>query len=236
MRNPKRRQSITPLPIYQRGIFSTSRFRKSIFFKVLQLKKRKQFFKEQHSKNINNKNAGISKIKSFFKQKRKKKNTYTLNRYIKKGAAKFLDIKKQKQKENPFFNKNANNSLNIKGRAVSTVNSKRSRFDIKFSRNNYRKYGKIRYKQKRVRFFRRKLKRFFRRRRYRTRRRRSFPRLKSVHRYFPTYVQNELRTLRSRKIRHPRTKNIFTGFRLSPAKMFAFYKTRGFLFFCLTFN
>jgi hypothetical protein len=221
-RNQKRRKSVLPLPIYQRSIFSAPRLRKSIFLKLLKLKKRKNFLTQQKIKSNyknNGKAIGLNKIQGFFKKKKKIKNAYALNGYRKKGVINFRENKKAKS-SSPF---NKNNNKN------------NPRIEVKFARNKYRKYGKLRYKQKRIRFFRRKLKRFFRRRRYRIRRRRAFPRLKSVHIYFPTYVQNDFRTLRSIKISHPKTKEIFTGFRLSPAKMFSFYKTRGYLFSVLMF-
>lgn len=96
------------------------------------------------------------------------------------------------------------------------------------SKSKRKRQPSFSWKSKKVRWFHRKFTRFFRRRRYRIRRRRRYPRIKSTHRYFPSYLQRDLRTLRSVKINNPTTDEIFSGFRLSAAKIYSYYKSRAF--------
>lgn len=49
-RNQKRRKSVLPLPIYQRGIFSAPRLRKSIFIQLLKRKEREDLIEKKFIK------------------------------------------------------------------------------------------------------------------------------------------------------------------------------------------
>lgn len=141
------------------------------------------------------------------------KNSQTNNRYLTINTA--------------FSNKKNKNKTNIQNKAFNKdTQQKISAFNVIRKGKRNRNFS---WKRKQVRSFRRKFARFFRRRRYRTRRRRRYPRLKAVHRYFPSYIQTDLRTLRSIKISNPTTNEIFSGFRLSAAKIYSYYKSRGFL-------
>ena len=53
-------------------------------------------------------------------------------------------------------------------------------------------------------------------------------RLKGVHFFIPNYLQRDFRTLRAR-IRHsPNRETIYYSFRISLAKMYSFYRAKGF--------
>lgn len=133
----------------------------------------------------------------------------------------------------------------IKRRLRTTIHSKRTKKSIKKGKlaqtlSNFSSSLRRQKKYRRARrygfnkgvrytsYLRRQISRFFRRSRYRIRRNRSYPRLKRTHRYFPSYIQTDLRTLRRVKISTPGTNSIYSGFRLSPARIYSFYKSRGY--------
>lgn len=83
------------------------------------------------------------------------------------------------------------------------------------------------------RFYRRSFKRkgllrFYSKRRKKITRQQKIPRLKSVHFFIPTYLQVDFRTLRSVKIQSPSLEDIHYPFRISLAKRYAFYRSKGF--------
>ncbi len=59
-------------------------------------------------------------------------------------------------------------------------------------------------------------------------RRRKIPRLKAVHRYFPSHLHVDLRTLRAVKIESATQDKIYHPFRGSVAKVQSYYRSRGF--------
>lgn len=75
---------------------------------------------------------------------------------------------------------------------------------------------------------RKRRRRFRRSRRIKLARIRKFPRLKPVHRRFPSYLQRDLRTLRATRVHEPRPEERFYAFRGSASQVSSFYSSRGF--------
>jgi len=72
--------------------------------------------------------------------------------------------------------------------------------------------------------------RYFIARRSKRERRRKLPRLKPVHRFIPSYLQRERRTLRGRRLYAPSSEERRYPFRGPAAHLFTFYRSRGRLF------
>ena len=53
-------------------------------------------------------------------------------------------------------------------------------------------------------------------------------RMKGVHFYIPSYLQRDFRTLRAIKVQSPSEDEVFYPFRISLAKRYSFYKSKGF--------
>lgn len=64
-------------------------------------------------------------------------------------------------------------------------------------------------------------------RRSKRERRRKLPRLKPVHRFLPSYIQRERRTLRARRLRSPASEERRYPFRGPASHLFTFYRSRG---------
>lgn len=77
-------------------------------------------------------------------------------------------------------------------------------------------------------FVRSRLMRFYTKRSKKRIRAQKFPRIKGTHFYIPTYLQRDFRTLRSVKIQSPSREDIYYPFRISLAKMYSFYRAKGF--------
>jgi ribosomal protein S4 len=101
----------------------------------------------------------------------------------------------------------------------------RKRRHRKFFRKNKFKFRRYKKRQKRrgnsVRYF---LLRF----RYKKRVRRILPRLKKVHWHIPSYRHLNPQTLEIARVRAPQISELYYPFRISPAKIVSFYKSRGF--------
>lgn len=82
--------------------------------------------------------------------------------------------------------------------------------------------------KKRIRSFRRQISRFVRRWHFYSVRNRKFIRIKPVHLSTSPSFQYDFRTLRRIKIASASSDQIYTGFRLSPSKVYSYYKSRGF--------
>jgi hypothetical protein len=54
-----------------------------------------------------------------------------------------------------------------------------------------------------------------------------YPRLKAVHFYIPSYIQMDFRTLCAIKIESPKLNEIYFPFRISLAKVYSFYRSKG---------
>ncbi len=77
-------------------------------------------------------------------------------------------------------------------------------------------------------FLRSRRRRYLRSRRFKTLRRRKLPRLRPVHRYTPSYLQRDFRTLRATRVHSPTTESVVFPFRGSLAQVEAFYRSRSF--------
>jgi len=92
----------------------------------------------------------------------------------------------------------------------------------KYKGNNLQAFTRT----KRLRFYFKKYKK--------TRQNKKIIRLNGVHRYLPSYLQMDFRTLRAVKIQTPSEENIVYPFHMSLPKRYSFYRSRGFLFVSLT--
>jgi len=81
------------------------------------------------------------------------------------------------------------------------------------------------YYKKRKRF---KILRFISKRYKKQKRVKKYIRLKAVHFFIPFYLQIDFRTLRVVKIKSPSQYNVFYPFRISLAKRYSFYRSKGF--------
>ena len=77
-------------------------------------------------------------------------------------------------------------------------------------------------------FLRSRRRRYLRSRRFKSLRRRKISRLRPVHRYTPSYLQRDFRTLRAIRVHAPTTESVVFPFRGSLAQVEAFYRSRAF--------
>ncbi len=77
-------------------------------------------------------------------------------------------------------------------------------------------------------FLRSRRRRYLRSRRFKALRLRKLPRLRPVHRYIPSYLQRDFRTLRAIRIHSPNSESVVFPFRGSLAQVEAFYRSRAF--------
>jgi hypothetical protein len=160
----------------------------------------------------------------------------------KQQLLKIFYAKKMKRYLLPRFKKKRKNETSIvwasvKRKKANKINhrgeswSKRKRRRRSATKLAYWDRRKNKQKNKLVRRIKRIRRRFGKyRRRWRKRiiRKRKHPRLKGIHRYIPKYLQVNFRTIQIIKIATPDPKDIYTGFRVSAAKIYSFFISRGF--------